>query len=85
LGIITNISPVGCGLESYRFANKPKETIELSLKHPLKDLFVSAVGEIIWKKRKKDRCFAGMKFREIDEGAKNEILDFAHDRWISHR
>ena len=81
-GIIRNFSQEGFSFVSEKFDLEPNETIELRVKHPLRNTFIFAVGEIIWKRPVNDRCFAGIKLREMYKEAKDEILDYAYSRWI---
>jgi c-di-GMP-binding flagellar brake protein YcgR len=82
LGVTRNFSREGLGIVSQNFNLKPKDTIRLRLNLPDKDTFVSVLGNIIWKKRFKAKCLAGVRLREMDKEAKSEILDYAYNLWV---
>lgn len=79
-GITRNFSQEGLSFVSENFSFEPKKTIELKVKHPQKDSFVSVLGDVVWKKHVRDRCLAGIKIRDMDKEVKSEILNYAHDR-----
>ncbi len=81
-GITRNFSYEGFSFVSQSFDFEPQEAINVRIQHPREDTFVAVTGNIIWKREVSDRCFAGIKIREMDKEAKNEILDYAHDRWL---
>jgi len=85
IGIVRNFSREGFSFASENFDLKPKETVELRLKHPQKNKFVSVSGDIVWKRQLKNRCLAGIKLRDMDNEAKSEILDYAYNRWVKTR
>ncbi len=45
-------------------------------------MFVSVLGDIIWKRQVGDKCLMGVIIRDIENEIKDEILDYAYDRWI---
>ena len=71
-GVVINFSRNGFYFVSQDIDFKPKEIVELRVKHPQKNTFV--LGEIVWKKRYYNRCFLGIKSREMDKNTKNNIL-----------
>ncbi len=81
-GVTRNISFEGFSFVSENFNVKPKEKIKFSIKHPRKDMFVSVLGDIIWKRQVGDKCLMGVIIRDIENEIKDEILDYAYDRWI---
>jgi tetratricopeptide (TPR) repeat protein len=78
-GITGNFSHEGLSFESKSFNLEPKEPLDLTIQHPIKNTFISSFSDIVWKKDLNGICLTGVKFREIDEEAKNEILDFAYN------
>lgn len=75
LGVTNNISRDGFSLDSQIFEFKKGETIECNLKHTDSKYSVSAIGEIVWRKDSWYSCTAGIKFKEIEEDAKNRIAE----------
>jgi len=73
-GITKNISFEGFMFESQNFNLKPGDILEFKLKHPKKDLSLTAVGEIIWVEKTKYEYLAGVKYRIINEEIKRKIL-----------
>jgi len=72
-GITKNISFEGFIFESQNFNLKPGNILEFKLKHPKKDLSLTAVGEIIWEKKTKYEYLAGVKFHRMNEEIKSKI------------
>jgi cell division septation protein DedD len=72
-GITKNISFEGFIFESQNFNLKPGSILEFKLKHPDKDLSLTAVGEILWEKKTKYEYLAGVKFRRMNEEIKSKI------------
>ena len=72
-GITKNISFEGFIFESQNFNLKPGNILEFKLKHPDKDLSLTAVGEIIWEKETKYEYLAGVKFHRMNEEIKSKI------------
>jgi len=66
-GVIINYSDDGLNFISEDFNPKPKEIVELKIKHSVKDTNSHVVGEIVWYKHVHTRCFVGLKIKEIDE------------------
>ncbi|RJQ16265.1 MAG: PilZ domain-containing protein [Nitrospiraceae bacterium] len=81
-GVTRNFSRDGCCIESKNINVKLYETMQLQVKHPTRDMFVSLSGDIVWKQEIKDRCLAGIRLLMMDKEAKSEILDFAYDMWL---
>ncbi len=75
LGVMKNFSHEGFTIESQRYDLKPGEILELKLKHPRRDLSVSASGEIVWKKEAWYKCMMGIKFKEMDKETERKILE----------
>ncbi len=84
-GIIRNFSQEGFSFVSEKFELEPGENMELRLKHPLRNNFIFAFGEIIWKREVNNRCVAGLKLRAMDKDAKDEILKYAYDKQIKSK
>jgi hypothetical protein len=78
-GVTGNFSHEGLSFESKSFAPEPKEPLDLKIQHPIKNTFISSFSDIVWKKDLNGICLTGVKFREINEEAKNEILDVAYE------
>ena len=72
-GITKNISFEGFIFESQNFNLKPGDILEFKLRHPKKDLSLTAVGEMIWGKETKYEYLAGVKFHRMNEELKSKI------------
>jgi len=84
-GITKNFSRYGCCIESKRTDLALSENLELQVKHPRKDILISAFANIVWKQQLgDDKCLLGVNLLEIDKEAKSEILDFAYDMWLEN-
>ncbi|RJQ54614.1 MAG: PilZ domain-containing protein [Nitrospiraceae bacterium] len=81
-GVIRNFSRSGCCIESGDPETSLKEILELKVRHPQKDMFVNATGDIVWKRPVGGGWLAGVRILEMDKAAKSEILDFAYDIWL---
>jgi hypothetical protein len=75
-GVTSNLSIEGFSLDAQGFDFKTGEVLECRLKHPYIDFSVSATGKVEWRKDSWYNCIAGIKFIEIDEASKNNIIDF---------
>lgn len=84
-GIIKNFSRYGCCIESKGTVLDLMENMELQVKHPSKDILVSASGNIVWKRQLgNDKWLLGVDIIDMDKEAKSEILDFAYDIWLEN-
>jgi len=81
-GTTKNFSREGLGVVSENFVFEPNTTLELRLKLPTKEAYISILGNVIWKRQINDKWQAGLKFREIDKAAKGEILECAYNKWL---
>jgi hypothetical protein len=75
LGLLKNISCEGLNLEARGFNFIKYENLELELKFPQGNSSVSLFGDVMWKKQDGSANYAGIKFREQNEGVRNEILE----------
>jgi c-di-GMP-binding flagellar brake protein YcgR len=84
-GIIRNFSRYGCCIESQCTASDGWDKMELQVKHPGKNILVSASGNIVWKRQLgNDKWLLGVDIIDMDKEAKSEILDFAYDIWLGN-
>jgi len=60
----------------------PGSNIELKLYVPEKELKASLKAEIAWKKFADDKLKVGLKLKEVEEEAKNEILSWVVPKWL---
>jgi c-di-GMP-binding flagellar brake protein YcgR len=81
-GVTMNVSRSGLCFESGMFGLALQELVDLKLKLPDTDRFISVSGDVAWKKQGEDKCWVGIAFREINKEAKSQILDYAYDRWV---
>ena len=81
-GTIKNFSRDGCCIESESLNMPLKENLELRVKHPKKDAFIAAKGDIVWKQHVDGTWLAGVRILDMDKEAKSEILDLAYNIWL---
>lgn len=81
-GLTNNFSLKGFCFESQDIDLESKEPLELRVKLPQDDTFVSVFGDIVWKRQLKGKCLAGIKLRETHEEAKAKILDCCSAMWL---
>ncbi len=74
-GLTRNFSCDGFSFESLNSDFEPKENLEFKLKFPQSGTFVSILGNVAWKRQVENKCFAGIKFGEMDKKIKSEILE----------
>jgi hypothetical protein len=75
LGLLKNISCDGLSLEAREFNFIQNENLELELKFPQGNTSVSLLGDVMWKRRDGNICYAGVKFLAQSEEIQNEIMD----------
>jgi len=73
LGLAKNISCGGLSLETRDFNFIRFAKLELELRFPQGDAYVSLFGDVVWKKQDGNISYAGIKFRVEDDALKNEI------------
>lgn len=66
-GVIRNYSYDGLNFISEDFNPKPKDILELKIKHSVRNTTSHAVGEIVWYQHVNTRCYVGLKIKGIDE------------------
>ena len=72
---IINISETGLKL-NIKLNIKKGSKLKLNVYIPEKEIFTSISGEVTWIKNVEDNLEAGLKITEIDEKAREEILDW---------
>ena len=82
-GITKNFSRSGLCLESRDATPVSGDVIDLNIKHPMEDTYVSAVGDVVWQRKDDDRCLMGIRILAMDKEAKTDILNCAYDNWIA--
>ncbi len=82
-GTTVNFSRSGLCFEAKELNYNLNDMMEIKVKLPKKDDYISVTGDIAWMNKISDsKCLAGLNFREIDSEAKNHILDHAYDAWL---
>jgi c-di-GMP-binding flagellar brake protein YcgR len=82
LGLIKDFSREGCSLIAQQFDFPLNSTIELKMQLPEQTGFAAVWGDVVWSKEQEGKHYAGIKFREIDSGVKQDILGYAYQRWV---
>ncbi len=62
----------------------PSSILESKIYVPEKKIATQLVGEIVWSKFADNRFEIGLKIREMDEKAKNEILEWVAPNWAEN-
>jgi hypothetical protein len=82
LGLLKNISCNGLSLEAREFNFIQNENMELELKFPQGNTSVSLLGDVMWKRKDGNICYAGIKFlaqsEEIQIGIMKKISSHAN-------
>ncbi|MBI5408221.1 MAG: PilZ domain-containing protein [Nitrospirae bacterium] len=81
-GVTKNFSRDGCCIESRAIDLTMNTPVDLRVRHPLKNVFVSICGDVVWKHQISAGWTAGIKFSDMDKEAKSEILDQAYNLWV---
>jgi hypothetical protein len=76
IGIARNFSCEGFSLETQCLAFKPGNNLEVTLKHPRKDLTISLKGKVVWKRNDgKFACVLGIEFIDMDLDIRLSMLE----------
>ena len=81
-GVTRNFSRSGLCFESRTFGTALNSIMELEVKLPDQDTFISVLGNVAWKERLADKYLVGIDLIEIDKDAKGQILDYAYELWV---
>jgi c-di-GMP-binding flagellar brake protein YcgR len=82
-GTTVNFSRSGLCFEAKELEYNLNDRMEIKVKLPKKDDYISVTGDIAWMDKISDsKCLAGIIFRKIDSEAKNHILDHAYEAWL---
>ena len=82
-GTTVNFSRSGLCFETNENGCDFSDLMELKVTLPKKDKYISVKGELAWKtKTDNSGCLVGIRFKQIDSEAKNDILDHAYDSWL---
>lgn len=82
-GVTKNFSRAGLCFESEDTGLQLKEIVDLRVKLPNEDTFIQAIGDVMWKEKRENKCLIGVKLIAMDAAAKSQILDKAYDRWVA--
>jgi hypothetical protein len=83
-GVTTNFSRKGfCFVSDSLFHIDAHELLELRVKLPRGDEFVSVLGDVIWTNHNKNKSTAGIMLRAMDREAKWEILEYGYNLWMN--
>lgn len=82
LGIVRDFSRQGARVAFDRFEFEPQSSVELKIQRPEKDVFVPAIGKVMWKKFIAGRWEVGIKLVDFSPEVKIEILERAYDAWV---
>lgn len=81
-GMTRNFSRRGFSFEAQNCGHEPMDPLELKIEVPFKNMFISAHGDIVWKKRSDSKLIAGVELRAMDKEARSEIMDYAYSTWV---
>lgn len=80
---VKNFSSEGLSLGVSLTKLKPGSAVDLRVYLPEKKLTTSLSGEIAWCKHSRTEMELGLKISKIDEGAKEEILNWLFPKWMT--
>ena len=78
-----NVSRNGISFISQSCSADVGSPLQFQMRHPKRESTIEAWGDIAWKKQMGDKCHLGLRFKDINNFDKSEILDAAYDNWIS--
>lgn len=81
-GSVINFSRKGLCFESKTLGPALNAPVDLKVKLPGEDTFVSASGNVTWKEQSRDKCWVGVEIEDMNTEAKGQILDYAFDQWV---
>ncbi len=81
-GLTLNFSRSGICFSSSFKAPRLNEVLDLRVKRPDEDTFVSAIGDLVWKEESSKECFYGVNLMSMEAEAKSIILETAYNRWL---
>ena len=76
-GIIKNVSAGGICFESPDIQPALNAPLELEVRLPARDAYVSMKGTIAWREQFNNRCLVGLELTETNNEAAREILKYA--------
>ncbi len=76
-GEVKNVSAGGLCFESPDIEPVLNAPLELEVKHPGRDEYVSMAGKIAWKAQFDNRCQVGIELTDVANEAAGEILSYA--------
>jgi hypothetical protein len=83
-GVTSNFSRRGlCFTSDSFFDLDTHEILELRVKLPRGDAFVSIFGDVMWTNQDRNKSMAGIMLRAMDKEAKWEILDHGYTLWLN--
>ncbi len=82
-GVLKNVSRSGLCFASKDKSLQLREVLDLQVKIPNEDTFVSAIGDIMWKQDLENEVLFGLSLMAMDAEAKSVILDGAYDKWLN--
>ena len=56
--------------------------VDLEIQRLSKDVFIPAIGEVVWKRPSEGRCEVGLRFKEFSPEAKSEILAHGYKKLL---
>jgi c-di-GMP-binding flagellar brake protein YcgR len=83
IGVCNDFSREGMSLVSGDFNFDPNTSLELKLQLPTQEKYITASGDVVWKKKIDDKWRAGLKITNIDKANKGDLLDYAYDKWLA--
>lgn len=81
-GKIINFSRQGVSVVFDSFNFEPNTPIELKIQRPGRDIFVPALGQVMWKRDTGGAWQAGIKLLDMPAEVKIEILEYGYDAWL---
>jgi len=82
-GKTKNVSRDGISFISQSRSVDVGTSFQFKMQNPQEESTIEACGDFAWKRQIGDKCHLGLRFKDINNFDKSEILDAAYDNWIS--
>ncbi len=81
-GVACNFSREGLCLIAQELPFAVGSTVEIKLDVPEKGEALTIGGQVVWSNAGNDRWQSGVRFTEIDQGGKMDVLEYAYSNWL---
>jgi hypothetical protein len=82
-GMTKDVSREGISFISQSCSVDVGTPLQFQMQNPQGEATIEACGDIAWKRQMGDEWHLGLRFKDINEIDKSDILDVAYDNWLS--